>query len=222
MFPVKALILAIVSSLLTATVSAQSPINVIKTDRPVVALTFDDGPHEHYTLKMLELFAKENVRATFFEVGKNVTAHPELAKAVVEAGHEIGNHSKTHPRMSELGIEAIREEIETTQNIIREATGAAPKVFRAPFGAHGPELWTVLAEHKLPSVLSRLYVADWEKDITVDDIIERSSKAEAGDIILLHTWQVKTVEALPEIIRRLKAKGLEFVTVSELLALRQD
>lgn len=206
--------------LAVTTLSARGPVNAVATTEPAVALTFDDGPHAANTPRLLELFAREDIRVTFFEVGDTVAKHPGLARAVAEAGHEIGNHSKTHPHLGKMNdLDAVRAELVETQRIIEQAAGVTPRVFRAPFISHGPALWTVLDELKLPSVASRLHVGDWEGKITTEEIIERASRAEAGDIILLHTWQNKTVEALPELIRRLRAKGLRFATVSELLAL---
>jgi len=199
---------------------ARTPINSVKTDLPVVALTFDDGPHETLTAPLLELFAREKIKVTFFEISQNVAKHPDLARAVLAAGHEIGNHSKTHPKLGEMNdVAAVRAELVEPQATIREVTGFTPVVFRAPYGSHGPALWTVLDELKLPSVLSDVVVGDWSEEATVESITERSGKAGAGDVIILHTWQPKTLAALPEIIRRLRAKGLRFVTVSELLAL---
>ncbi len=197
--------------------SAQAPIHTVKTRQPLVALTFDDGPHANNTPRLIELFAREKIQVTFFEIGKHVARHPELVRALAEAGHEIGNHSKTHPRLGDMTLEEVRAELIETQAAIREATGHEPKIFRAPFLNHGPQVWTVLGELGLPSIGTRLSTNDWATDVTVEQIVERSSRAEAGDIILLHTWQNKTVEALPEIIRNLRAKGLRFVTVSELL-----
>lgn len=199
--------------------AAQTPIQSIKTREPVVALTFDDGPHVTITAQMLELFAREKIKVTFFEVGKNVAQFPELAKAVLAAGHEIGNHSKTHANLGEMAdAAAVRAEVVETQDIIRKATGYTPVVFRAPFLSHGPALWTVLNELKLPSI-NGIEATDWEASTTKESIVATCSKAGPGEIILLHTWPKQTVEALPEIIRNLRAKGLRFVTVSELIAL---
>lgn len=204
---------------LMTTPSARTPITAVKTDQPVVALTFDDGPHPTNTARMLELFAQENVKATFFEIGDNVAKHPELARAILAAGHEIGNHSKTHPNFGEMtDIDAVRAELAETQAIIKATTDFTPTTFRAPYISHGPALWTVLDELKLPSLGSAHAAFDWEAHCTVDTIIERCSQAGPGDIVLLHTWSDKTVAALPEIIRRLRAKGLRFITASELLA----
>ncbi|TVP75135.1 MAG: polysaccharide deacetylase family protein [Puniceicoccaceae bacterium] len=199
---------------------AQTVIRSIETDEAVVALTFDDGPHATQTPRLLEFFAAEDIRVTFFEIGRNVAAHPELARAILEAGHEIGNHSKTHPMLGNIeDIAVVRAELVETQAIIEEATGFTPVIFRAPYLSHGPALWTVLDELQLPSIGASHSGRDWEAAVTKEDIIEASVKAGAGDIILLHTWPGKTADALPEIVSQLRAKGLRFVTVSELLAL---
>jgi peptidoglycan/xylan/chitin deacetylase (PgdA/CDA1 family) len=199
---------------------AQTVINSVKTDQPVVALTFDDGPHPTQTARLLELFAQENIKVTFFEIGKNVAAHPELARAILAAGHEIGNHSRTHPKLGDMtDVAAVRAELVETQTIIKEATGFTPVIFRAPYISHGPALWTVLGELGLPSIGGAHSASDWDAAVTKEGVIERSVKAGAGDVVILHTWPEKTADALPEIIHQLRAKGLRFVTVSELLAL---
>lgn len=205
---------------LMTSLPAQTTIKSVKTDQPVVALTFDDGPHPTQTPVLLDLFAREKIKVTFFEIGKNVAAHPGLARAILAAGHEIGNHSKTHPRLGEMSdVAAVRAELVETQAIIKDATGFTPVVFRAPYISHGPALWTVLGELKLPSISGAHSASDWDANVTKEQVIENSSKAVAGDIVILHSWPEKTAEALPEIIARLRAKGLRFVTVSELLAL---
>ncbi|MDF3058943.1 MAG: xylanase/chitin deacetylase [Rariglobus sp.] len=201
------------------TLPAQSIIRSVKTDQPVVALTFDDGPLPGQTEVLLDLFAREKIAVTFFEVGNNVAAHPALARAIHAAGHELANHSKTHPDFGKMtDLDAIRAELVETQAIIRETTGMTPVVFRAPYISHGPALWTVLDELQLPSIGHAHTACDWDAQSTRESIMERCSQAGPGDIVLLHTWSEKSAKALPEIITRLRAKGLRFVTVSELLA----
>ncbi|HEX8371237.1 MAG TPA: polysaccharide deacetylase family protein, partial [Chthoniobacterales bacterium] len=166
---------------------SQTPVESIQTKEPVVALTFDDGPHVTITAQMLELFARENIKVTFFEIGKNVLQFPELAKAVVAAGHEIGNHSRNHVNLGEMTeVDAVRAEIVETQEIIRETTGFTPVVFRAPFLSHGPALWPVLEELNLPSI-NGIAAADWDASTTKESIVETYSNMNAGEIILLHT-----------------------------------
>lgn len=205
---------------LASALAAGTAIPSVPTDQAVVALTFDDGPHSPNTTRLLELFEREKVRVTFFEIADNITLHPALARAIVAAGHEIGNHTKTHANLSELkDPEAVRAELVEAQVIIREVTGVTPVVFRAPFLAHSPGLWAVLEELQMPSITSDASTSDWDGTVTKEMIIERASRAGPGSIVLLHTWPDKTIDAMPEIIARLRAKGLRFVTVSELLAL---
>lgn len=212
--------LTALACLMTTLSSAQPMIKSVKTGQPVVALTFDDGPHATQTQALLDLFAHEKIKVTFFEVGNSVAKYPELARAIHAAGHELANHSKTHPKLGEMtDVAAIRAEVTETQAIIKEATGVTPVVFRAPYISHGPALWTVLGELKLPSIGAAHAAYDWEEKSTRESITERCSQAGPGDIVLLHTWSEKTAAALPAIIANLRAKGLRFVTVSELLAL---
>jgi peptidoglycan/xylan/chitin deacetylase (PgdA/CDA1 family) len=199
----------------------REPIGNVTTDQPAVALTFDDGPC-WLTPKFLELFKKEGVKATFFECGKSIKKNPELAKRILKEGHEIGNHTISHPHLSKLKTDSeIRKEIAGNQEVIKDAVGVEPKVFRAPFGEHDERVWKVLDELKLSSVMARVDTRDWDNEnATVDSITESAVVGtKAGDIILMHIWQQKTLDAMPEIIKRLKAKGYRMVTVSELLAM---
>jgi peptidoglycan-N-acetylglucosamine deacetylase len=205
---------------MSPTLSATTPISFVLTDQPVVALTFDDGPHGTNTPRLLELFAREDVRVTFFEIADNVARYPELARAIVASGHEIANHTRTHANLAQSAdLDAVRAEVAEAQAMIHDITGVMPVVFRAPYLAHGPKVWTVLEELGLPSITTRVSTNDWDGAVTREQIIVAASRAGPGDIVLMHTWPHKTVEALPEIIALLRAKGLRFVTVSELLRL---
>ena len=202
------------------TMPAPSLIKSVKTDHPVVALTFDDGPLPGQTQALLDLFAREKIKVTFFEIGDHVAKHPALARAIHAAGHELANHSKTHPDLGKMtDAAAIRDELVATQAIIKETIGVAPVIFRAPYISHGPALWTVLDELQLPSIGHAHAAYDWDTACTQESITERCSQAGPGEIVLLHTWSEKSAAALPAIIANLRAKGLRFVTVSELLTL---
>ena len=195
-----------------------APIYRVETDKPYIAITFDDGPIPETSPQWIELLSEHACKATFFDLGKRVLAEPDLAREVFHAGHEIGNHSVTHPHLPELNLDDIRAELVRTQEIFTDVFGVAPRVFRAPYGEYNPDVFMVLNELKLPPIRGKGY-ADWSPDATVEGVIENYTKdTETGDIYVLHTWQVKTLEAMPEMIRRYKAKGLELVTVSELLA----
>lgn len=191
----------------------------IPTDQPLVALTFDDGPDAKYVPRMLELFNQEGVRATFYVLGKNVKKHPDMTRRILSEGHELGNHSVTHANLAKAKhINTVREEIENTQKIIKEVTGSEPVTFRAPYIAYDKEVWMVIGENDLVTINANRWTNDWEKTATAEIILNRATKnTKAGDIILLHSWNKETFEALPQIIADLKAKGLEMVTVSEML-----
>jgi sialidase-1 len=205
-------------AIMSTTSWAQTPVERVETEQQVVALTFDDGPNPVNAPKLLELFKKHGVKATFFVIGKNVRKHPELAKRMLAEGHELGNHTTTHANLAKLGdLEKVKKEIEETQEILKDTVGKPAAVFRAPFLAHDKNVWTVLKD--MPSINASRDTSDWSKDSTTQSIIEKATKhTKAGDIVLMHSWPNKTIEAMPKIIKALQAKGLKLVTVSELLA----
>ncbi|WP_309398403.1 polysaccharide deacetylase family protein [Cerasicoccus maritimus] len=204
--------------------NAQSEkITKVKTDQPYVALTFDDGPNGENMAAMMKILADNEAKATFFLIGKNVVKEPELAAKVHEQGHEIGNHTMTHPHLTKLPAEEVDGQIAETQKVIAEATGVTPIIFRAPYLDQNNEVLTVVEQYGMPYAIgSSISVRDWQKDVTTEKIYERAAKGQAGDVILMHSWSVHTREALPRIIETLRSKGLQFVTVSELLAARTD
>ncbi|MGE9297293.1 MAG: polysaccharide deacetylase family protein [Puniceicoccales bacterium] len=191
----------------------------VETDAPLVALTFDDGPNGEVMEQMLETLAEQDARATFFVLGKNVLAEPDLARKTLARGHELANHSKTHPHLPKLSRAEMVAEIDETQRIIEETVGVKPVIFRAPYLDMDSELLGVLAEYNLPAVNASKGTKDWAKETTVQDIIDRSlDGVKPGDIILMHSWSVKTRDALPAVLEGLKERGLRSVTVSELIA----
>jgi peptidoglycan-N-acetylglucosamine deacetylase len=213
------IVVACVAAAAVFAADAQQPVTRVATKQKVVALTFDDGPNPEMAPKLLKLFKDEKVKATFFVIGNNVVKQADLAKQMLAAGHEIGNHTMDHANLTQLKTEEdVRGNLVRAQTAIREATGVEPKVFRAPFIAHDDKTWRALGSLKLPSISARLDTRDWDGKSTVASITDAATlTADAGDIVLMHEWSAKTLEALPEIVKRLKAKGLAFVTVSELL-----
>ena len=186
-----------------------------------VALTFDDGPDDN-VIPILDMLAKAGGKATFFFKGSNVDKQPEVAQKVIAAGSEIGNHSYTHPWFNAPSFTAdmAREEVEKTQQVIKEKTGFTPVLFRAPYIRYTDALWAVLDELQLTAVNSNVVGNDWEKTATSLTITERVTKqVSPGGIVLLHSWPPCTVQALPDIITFLKDNGYEMVTVSELIKL---
>lgn len=187
----------------------------------MVALTFDDGPDES-TLELIELFAKEECRATFFVTGQNVKKLPDIARQTVAAGHELANHSWSHAKFPTLTAEQIDDEIESTQRIIQDVTGGMPTLFRAPYLKYDDNTWTALQKHKLTAINSSHGTRDYEKKATPEQVVELATKdLKPGSIILMHSFSKATLEAMPGLIRTIKQQGYRCVTVSELLAHRQ-
>lgn len=185
-----------------------------------VALTFDDGPDDN-VIPILDMLAKAGGKATFFLIGKNVAKQPEVAKKVIDAGCEIGNHSYNHPWFNAptyTSADKVREELVKTQQVIKDKTGFTPVLFRSPFFKHTDTLFGVLDELQLPSVGASVSAKDWEKDATSAQVFERvTTKVSPGSVVLLHSYAPCTLQALPDIIKFLKDNGYEMVTVSEMM-----
>ena len=195
----------------------------VETEKKQIALTFDDGPHPTLTPKILEILARYHVPATFFMVGQNVLNYPEAARAVIDAGHEVGNHTFTHPHIASLNEQAIFEEIGRCEDALEELCEYRPHILRTPQGVLTPSLEKCLLEEDYILVLWSLDTRDWDNKST--DAIVRSvlDGVKSGDIILMHDYigyNSKTPEALETIIPELLSLGYEFVTVSELLGVR--
>lgn len=217
------LVLGLLLAMTTFAHAQSEKITKVKTDQPYVALTFDDGPNGENMAAIMKILATNDAKATFFLVGKNVDKEPELAAKVGQEGHEIGNHSMTHPHLSKLSAEEVTAQIADAQASIEKATGVKPIIFRAPYLDQNDEVLAIVAQYDMPYAIgSSISVGDWQEGITADKIYERAAKANAGDVILMHSWSGHTREALPRIIETLKGKGLQCVTVSELLAARQE
>jgi peptidoglycan-N-acetylglucosamine deacetylase len=198
----------------------------VETDRRVVALTFDDGPRTDSVDEILAPLAKHGVKATFFVCGAELEKHGEAAKKLVAAGHELGNHSWSHQRMVFKSPSFIRSEFERTDALIRAAGHRGPIHVRAPYCKKLVALPWYFAEH------DRIHVtfdvepeSDPELDADVNLLIAQViSEAEPGSIILLHPWyrgRERSRAAIDLIVTGLKEKGLELVTVNELLQLRR-
>jgi peptidoglycan/xylan/chitin deacetylase (PgdA/CDA1 family) len=181
-----------------------------------VALTFDDGPVED-TATLLDTLAAAGARATFFVVGSNAAAQPDLLARMVAEGHAVGNHTQDHPDLSKLDAATVRSEIEQVNDIVENATGQRPVLLRPPYGATNDTVATVTAELGMAQILWNVDPEDWkDKDsaIVEDRVL---AATEAGDIVLSHDIHPTTREAYPTIIDRLQAQGYVLVTVPELL-----
>jgi len=191
--------------------------------RRSIALTFDDGPSES-TPDLLEVLSVHNIRATFFQCGANVRRLPEVAREVVRRGHEVGNHSNTHPRFYFRQPEFIQDELTRAQEAIAETAGVSPALYRAPFGVRWPGMRAAQERLHLLGVMWTVIGHDWKLDAPA--IVRRVlSHAGNGAIVCLHDGrelQAKppvepTIEAVRRLIPMLKAKGYRFETVSQLI-----
>ena len=192
----------------------------VATDKKQIALTFDDGPHPTLTFRILEILAQYNIPATFFMVGQNVLNYPDAARAVIEAGHEVGNHTFTHPHIAGLDEKAIFEEIGKCEDALEELCEYRPHLLRTPQGVLTPSLEKCLKDDDYILILWSLDTRDWENKSTACIVRTVLDKVQSGDIILMHDFighNSKTPEALEKIIPVLLSQGYEFVTVSELL-----
>jgi peptidoglycan/xylan/chitin deacetylase (PgdA/CDA1 family) len=193
-------------------------------DEPRIALTFDDGPHALSTPRILGALQDFDVPATFFLVGKNVKAHLPVARDIVKAGHEIGNHTYNHVRLSFLSNANIMEEITRTDDLLRNMDGVEPRFLRPPFGLFTNRVLNIVEGLGYQTVVGDVYPRDPHhpgKKKIVERVVK---KTEPGSIIILHdggnTWNVdrsQTVEAIKEIIPQLKEKGFIFMRLSDLL-----
>lgn len=183
-------------------------------ERKRVALTFDDGPSPGVTSKLLDALKERGVKATFFVIGENAAAYPELIKREIEEGHTVGNHTYTHVNIKQISLAEALEELEKTNKVIEEISGVPVEYMRPPFGEWDKE---VEKETNMIPVLWSVDTLDWTTE-NVDEIVNRVvTDISENDIILLHDCYESSVNAVIRIIDILQAEGYEFVTVEELI-----
>lgn len=185
-----------------------------------VAITFDDGPSPENTPRLLDLLKKRGLRATFFVVGQCAVEYPDIMKRIAAEGHEIANHSWSHPLLSKLGEAAVTEQLQRTHDAIQQTAGVTAKVMRPPYGGFtaNQRVWA----HKkwgYKIILWDVDPLDWKvrnAGHVESEILKRTVN---GSIILAHDIHKSTVDAMPGTLDGLLARGHKFVTVSELLAM---
>ena len=196
----------------------------LKNRQKVVALTFDDGPSHKTTEQILDILEKHNVEATFFVVGQQLNKYQEIGKKIVEAGHVIANHTWNHPaQKNKMSQNRIESEIGRTAKLIYEITGKNTKLFRPPGGFLDNGLANYAKEHKYTVVLWSTDPKDWYKRSAQEITKKVLNKSRNGGIVLLHDGggpRDHVVEALPNIIVSLKQQDYEFVTIPELLTIK--
>lgn len=207
-----------------ATVSAtvgnrELPIYCVDTEEKKIALSFDAAWGNEDTAKILEILANHDVNVTFFMTGEWVKKYPEDVKAIYESGHDLGNHSESHPDMTTLSDGQKTEELMSVHNKVKELTGYEMFLFRPPFGAYDNRVVTNAKENGYYTIQWDVDSLDW-KDYGADAIIDTVCNHKhlgCGSIILCHNGAKYTAEALDTMITRLKEQGYELVPVSQLI-----
>ena len=189
-----------------------------------LALTYDDGPNDPYTLRLLEVLARQQVRATFFLIGRCVAEKPQIARDIVRSGHVIGNHTCHHPNLIFCSAARVRSELEQCRNILNDTVGEHSNLWRPPFGARLPHVLGVARKLGLEPVMWTVSSNDWK--IRSADAIEKrvAQRIRGGDIILMHDGahvrmganRTHMIEATDRLVRRFKDQGYEFVSVTEM------
>ncbi len=187
----------------------------VDPSKPMVALTFDDGPGA-YTNRLLNCLEENKAKATFFMVGSSVSRYKNVVKRMANMGCELGNHSYSHPAFTTLSVSSMKNQVNTTNKKIQEASGKLPTLFRLPYG-DGHNNHTVLNALGLPSIYWSVDTRDWantgNSQHTVNAVL---NSVKSGDIILMHDIHLSTVKACEIIIPALKKRGYQLVTVSQL------
>ena len=194
--------------------------NSCNVEGPYVAITFDDGPHPKLTPHLLDMLKERGLKATFYVIGQNVVQYPEIMQRMVAEGHEIGNHSYTHPALSKCSPAKLTEEITKSNDAILQACGVSPTTVRPPYGATNAAVTKRLNdEFGLAVIMWSVDPQDWKirKASHVSNHILQNTKS--GAIVLAHDIHPSTIDAMPAALDGLLSKGHKFVTVSELIAM---
>lgn len=194
----------------------------VEAGRPVVALTFDDGPSARFTQDVLAMLKAREVTATFFLIGKEIEENTAGIRAIVEAGHEVGNHTYSHPDMTLAGPQLVASQIERTDAAIRASGYPGEIYFRPPYGKKLFTLPWYLSKHDRKTIMWDVEPESYpdiaaSADAIAEHVIEN---ARNGSIILMHVMYASrsaSREALPKVIDGLRARGFDFVTVSQLI-----
>jgi peptidoglycan/xylan/chitin deacetylase (PgdA/CDA1 family) len=186
-----------------------------------IALTYDDGPNDIHTLRLLEVLARHDVHATFFMIGRYVRQRPDVARALASAGHVIGNHTMTHPFLTLASATETRNELLECRAALTDAVGEHSNLFRPPFGARRPATLRIARELGMEPVMWNVTGYDWNAPPAAEIERKASSRVRGGDVILLHDGghramgadRSQTIIATDNLIGRYKDQGYEFLTV---------
>jgi peptidoglycan/xylan/chitin deacetylase (PgdA/CDA1 family) len=190
-----------------------------------LALTYDDGPNDPHTLRLLEVLARHEVRATFFVIGSRVQQRPDIVREIVAAGHVIGNHTFTHPLLTFQSTSQIRRELVDCRSALQDAVGNHSNLFRPPFGGRRPAVLNIARALSLEPIMWNVTGYDWNAPPAQAIEQKVAKRVQGGDVILLHDGghmqmgadRSQTVIATDRMIARYKSKGYAFVTVPQMM-----
>ncbi len=190
-----------------------------------LALTYDDGPNDAATLRLLDVLARHDAKATFFVLGRFVAERPRIVRAVAEAGHAIGNHSWNHPRLIFASDADLRRQVQQTQSAIFDACGVTPTLFRPPYGGRRPGTFHAIRALGLEPVLWNVTCYDWKPTSAARVVAHARRQIRGGDVMLMHDGdqqalgadRTHTIEASDQLVAQYKAEGYEFVTIPAMM-----
>lgn len=191
-----------------------------------IALTYDDGPNDPHTLRILEALSKQNVKATFFLIGRHVRQRPEIAREIARAGHVIGNHTVTHPLLIFKGEKEIRQQLSDCRSVLEDTIGQHSNLFRPPFGGRRPAVLRIARELGFEPVMWSVTGYDWNAPPAEKIVRTVARQIRGGDVILLHDGGHKemgadrsqTVPATDRLISTYKAQGYRFATIPQMMS----
>ena len=195
-----------------------------------LALTYDDGPNDPHTLRLLEVLARHNVHATFFLIGRYVRRRPDIVREVVKAGHVVGNHTFTHPLLIFKSEAEISKELTDCRGALQQAIGEHSNLFRPPFGGRRPAVLRIARELRLEPVMWNVTGYDWNTPPAATIEHKVTSQVRGGDVILLHDGghremgadRSPTVVATDHLITRYKSEGYDFATIPQMLTAKPE
>ncbi len=188
---------------------------------PVVAITFDDGPHPEFTPRLLDTLKERNVKATFFMVGRNAANFPQIVRRMAEEGHEVANHTWAHPQLTSYGEEGVGSQLRRAHDAIVKACAVEPVLYRPPYGAvRLTQRRSIQETFGYPTILWDVDPLDWQPPRSVQKVYDRVlASTRPGSIVLLHDIHETTVDAMPATLDVLIARGYQMVTVTQLINL---
>lgn len=188
----------------------------------LLALTFDDGPHPDFTPRLLDILKREGVHATFFLVGSQAEQYPDLVRQIAAEGHTVGNHTYHHVSLPKIPLAYVDEEIQACGDVLESVLGFHPRFFRPPGGRYDRDIATVINRLGYTLVLWTDNPGDFEEPGSRVITSRTLTRLSAGGIILLHDGVQQTVDALPGLIETMKARGYRFVTLDQVVEMRQQ